>query len=402
MNIPWYGEKTDKGKPIALMSPIAFAKCCAEHGLEPPRSAAKTSPAFMAWAKKHAGTVPVQAAIAMQESRSINRTLKMVLSIDARRGRDKKVHVSLKYGGASTLRWAGEGGFNMQNLTTKAINDVDVRGLFSAEPGHVFINGDLGQIEARALLWKVGDVEQLEMIRGGMDVYEAHARRTMGYTDPRPMSEGDPLGRKIAKARVLGLGYQCWADRFLDFCKSMGLDLLMGHDLPDDLPLAKRAELERVEAVRVCTAFREANPGVTSFWANLDAMLRHHIGKDMFIELPSGRSLTYRGVHVNQKGDIVCYPQAGGTPAPFYGGKLVENYIQAMSRDILAGMILRVEREIGPVILHVHDEIICQVPKDRAEWASAKMKEIMTTPPSWAHDLPLACQPRIVTRYDKD
>ena len=421
MGIPWYGEKNDKGKPIALMSPIAFAKCCADHGIEPPRSAAKTSPAFMAWAKKHAGTVPVQAAIAMQESRSINRTLKMVLSINARRGRDEKVHVSLKYGGASTLRWAGEGGFNMQNLTTKAINGVDVRGLFSAEPGHVFINGDLGQIEARALLWKVDDQEQLDMIRGGMDVYEAHARRTMGYTDPRPMGEGDPLGRKIAKARVLGLGYQCWADRFLDFCKSMGLDLLMGKGpfrkttqhsdgserattpvMPDDIPLAKRAELERVEAVRVCTAFREANPGITAFWANLDAMLRHHIGKDMFIKLPSGRSLTYRGVHVNQKGDIVCYPQAGGTPAPFYGGKLVENFIQAMSRDILAEMILRVENEIGPVILHVHDEIICQVTEDRAEWASAKMKEIMTTPPSWAPDLPLSCQPRIVTRYDKD
>ena len=78
-----------------------------------------------------------------------------------------------------------------------------------------------------------------------------------------------------------------------------------------------------------------------------------------------------------------------------------ENIVQATARDLFGEMILKVEDAGFPVVLHVHDEIICEIPEDDAEEALAQITEIMSTPPTWANDLPVAAEGAILDRYTK-
>jgi len=113
-------------------------------------------------------------------------------------------------------------------------------------------------------------------------------------------------------------------------------------------------------------------------------------------QTPAGRPLRYFNPARGQASAV-----KGKAPARFYGGKLVENYIQATARDVLAGMILEIEKAGLPVVLHVHDEIIIEVPEEAAQDALATVRRIMTTPPKWAQDLPLECEAATAGRYGK-
>ena len=378
---PWAGTQFE-GKPVPLTSPRAWARWCAAEGVLPPASIAQKSEALQTWLSQDHPPAAVEIVEAFQGYRSINRTLKVVKSMGGRSEGDT-CYPSLKYFGAHTGRWAGDAGLNMQNLTTREVGGVHLRHLFGCAPGETFVICDLGQIEARVLLWMVEDNAQLDLIRGGMDVYEAHARTTMGYRDPRPMSEGDPTQRKMAKARVLGLGYGCGASRFHSLAKEWGLSVTPA------------------EADEIVTGYRKANPGITALWKSQDDKFRGNIGGDWFMKLPSGRHLPYRNIRVNQGTHQVMAETVLGHPLGYYGGKLVENQIQGIARDILRDKILDVEREIGNVVLHVHDEIVVKTSVDGAEEVAKRLEAIMTCSKDWYGTLPLAATATITRHFDK-
>jgi DNA polymerase len=85
-----------------------------------------------------------------------------------------------------------------------------------------------------------------------------------------------------------------------------------------------------------------------------------------------------------------------------YGGKLLENIVQAFARDVLAHAMLELDKLGYSIVLHVHDEVVVEVPASEAEAALDTINEVLATPPDWAADLPLAAAGFISNRYRKE
>jgi DNA polymerase I-like protein with 3'-5' exonuclease and polymerase domains len=385
LEIPWIDEDTGPAARKAL------AEACRAAGVPPPRSTAKTSPEFDAWLEEYGERVPFVAAL--QDWRQTKRLLD-VFTAFRDRSIDGVLPYSLKYGGAShTMRWSGDSGLNLQNLARSPLKSryakeaVYSRECLMAPPGFVFVGADLAQIEPRVVMWLSGDEAAMDMVRGGMCVYEAHARQYEGYTDPRPLkvvAETDPKAkalRQFCKAVHLGLGYGMGAGRFMDTAKAQA-----------------GVELGAVEAERVVKAFRDGHPGITALWRKVGyAVCRS--GKSE-IELPSGRRIRYFDTY-NDGTDWRTRVERGGPAYKIHGPKVTENLTQAMARDVLALNILQAERAGLPVVLHVHDEIVTCVPEGDAEEAKRELVRIMSTPPEWAPDLPVGVEATISRRYWK-
>lgn len=371
-SLPW----TASGHPPTSRN--AFFLECDRLGLPRPTTTAEKSPEWQDWLDAHEARVPWVRGL--NQWRKLNRT-KEVIGAMLRRTAKDRLHYSLRYYGAAiTGRWSGADGLNLQNLNSKdTAGGIDLRALLVPEPGKVFIVSDLSQIEPRCLAVLTGDEKMLEFLRTGADLYEAHARATMGYTDPRPLKEVDKSLRALAKARVLGLGYSCGASKFVTVAKIMaGLDIS-----PED-------------SERIVTEYRAQNPKITALWDRMQGEFSRVKGPVWAIRTKARRPMRYYKPKDGQASAV-----KGRPPVKFYGGKLVENLIQATARDVLAEMILRIEAAGFPVVLHVHDEIIAEVPVADAPNALAEIRRIMTTPPDWMPSLPLECEATTMEAYGK-
>lgn len=375
--LPWLDMADSKGKPYTPLSRTGLIRCCEDLEIPPPKSTAQNSDAFDKWVGEYGDQAPF--ITALSEYRSVKRTLDVFESI-RRRSEGYTMYFSLKYCGAHTGRWSGESGLNMHNFPRKPVLGCNLRNCFVPKPGMLFVVCDLAQIEARVLLWEVGDEEQLKLIASGMDVYEAHARATMGYNDPRPLEDVDPEMRRYAKVRVLGLGYGAGATTFQKVAAMYGMDL---------------SPREAQKAVR---QYRAKNKKIVDYWKNLERQVKRG-GREndgnYFDELPSGRFLTYREIGSGKLSTVAGRPRGF-----FHGGRLAENRVSAISRDVMAEGIILIERRYD-VKLHVHDEVIVEVPEEEAEEGLAFVQECLSTTPEWAPGLPVSCGGKILTRYDK-
>lgn len=409
-DIPWLGELDAKGKPLTINSRKAFFEACLKAGIPPPKSTADKDPRYEAWLDSYGESAPF--VHALKDHRRINRVLEILKKLRDQTRADGRLRYSLLYFGAHTGRWAGSGGINFQNLSRHplcfdadgklmpkdteakdAATAIDLRSCLIPAPGKKFIVADLAQIEARVTLWYAGDFEQLALLKT-MDVYEAHARRTMGYTDPRKLSvyvkdpdcpESKRTLRQIAKARVLGLGFGMGFKKLREYAKAQ-----IGLDLPEE------------QARRIVTEFRAANPGITALWRRFDTMLRQHVAKKdraLFqVELPSWRTLEYFDFN-EASGGITARDERGGVMKHWHGGILTENMVQATARDVLVENILRIEAAGYSVVLHVHDEVIVEVDADVPEDA---IYQCMAVTPTWAEGLPVDSSVDSAERYFKD
>ena len=171
----------------------------------PPASTDTKSEEFGLWLEQHEKQADF--ILAVQQWRQANRLLSVLETMHEREV-DGTLHYGLKYFGAThTGRWSGDAGLNLQNLPGKAFAGVDARACLVPRSGKRFIIGDFAQIEARVTCWLAGDEGTLALLRSGVDIYEAHARRTMHYSDPRPLKGVNPDMRQFAKCRVLALGF---------------------------------------------------------------------------------------------------------------------------------------------------------------------------------------------------
>jgi DNA polymerase len=246
-------------------------------------------------------------------------------------------------------------------------------------------------------LWYAEDWAQLELLRNGMDVYEAHARRTMGYNRPERLEdyvkseacpEKDRNMRQIAKGRVLGLGFGMGFKRLMEFAKAQ-LGLV----------------LTAAEAKRIVDDFRAANPGIVALWKKLDSAMRLHAyrqaqakrNEPFAIELPSWRSLEYFDVNTSDDG-VRARDERGGNVLHWFGGKLAENLVQSTARDILAEAILRIEAAGHSVVLHVHDEVVVECDPSVTD---EEIHKLMTVTPEWATGLPIDSSVESADRYFK-
>ena len=186
-----------------------------------------------------------------------------------------------------------------------------------------------------------------------------------------PLKEEDPALYKYAKARVLGLGYQCGHVRFKEVARMMaGL------------------ELDPIESKKTVANYRLTNRKIVKLWKYLDASFKSSVGGTFELELPSGRMMTY--FNVQKKGDgYVAKTERGSYYKHFYGGKLTENLVQATARDVFALHILMLEEAGYEVLFHTHDEAVIEAPMGTDP---LEVEKIMSHCPSWLEGCPIGAE----------
>jgi len=379
--IPWAGELNAKGNELPVTSTLELAKECARRGILPPATTDAKSEVFDNWLEENGEKA--EFVKGMQVWRSCNRVLKVLIAMQDRQV-SGRLQYGLKYFGAPhTGRWSGDTGLNLQNQARKPYKGVDTRACLIPAPGKLFLIADYSQIEARVTTWLAKDEPVLEMLRGGLDIYEAHARQTMRYTDPRPLAEVDPGMRQFAKCRVLALGFGLGGPKFKAIVK-----------------LWTGVDITATQAKQMVADYRRSNRGIVKLWGVLEDGARRSQGENFELQLPSGRTINYFDV-ASIRDKLTARVTRGGPRKSIYGGLLCENCSQATARDLLARAILRVEAAGLPVVLHVHDEIVCEVPEGDAEAGAQEMKELMRALPDWAEGLPVDCSVEIKKEYGK-
>jgi DNA polymerase len=347
-----------------------------------------------------------KARLAMKSAPQVTKRLQNMIHIAERTG--GVLPVSLKYCGAHTGRFSGDGGINLQNLPAHVSGLAgQIRGLLRAGEGHSLVIADAAQIEARVLAWLAGQNDLVDAFARGEDIYSVFASTVFGEEVRKPRSGDSPelkakleVRRKLGKVAVLGLGYQMGKDRFIGQVRFN----------PDLAAMLNDNTLSEAFLVEVHATYRRTYANIPALWyAVQDAFctaLRQGRGNAAGIEftrdgdviyaqLPSGRRLCYHEPNETMTGDL---EYVGGK---LYGGLLVENIVQAISRDILVDAMLELERSRRTVVLTVHDEIVLQVPAAEAKQALAETTNALSATPAWAPGLPLATEGRIADRYGK-
>ncbi|HSZ57572.1 MAG TPA: DNA polymerase [Tepidisphaeraceae bacterium] len=333
----------------------------------------------------------------------------------------------LVYYGAHTGRFAGGGQFNVQNLGRKGLG-AKVRNLLIPRPGCAFVIGDLAQIEARITAWYAGQEDMLEAFRQNRDQYSEFAAARLGREvrkscpdDPDALKARLDSDRQVGKQAVLGLGFGMGTLTFMNRLRAE----------PDAARLFDAGELDALKCRQIVRDYRRHYFMIPRFWAALEESMRAAIdgmdGKagcvrfdcaDQLVRvwLPSGRALRYPDArleqtqrtirYINDRGDEDEFTPEGdsivyGNNTTLYGGKLCENVVQALARDILVEAVLRLEDRGYRVLFHVHDEVVVEVEQDRAEFALRAVEEELSKELGWSAGLPIACEVQAAAKYQK-
>jgi DNA polymerase len=342
---------------------------------------------------------------------------------------DGRLRDSQRYYGAHTGRWSGKG-MQLQNLprpddeyedwshellahvadavTSHALApgghdliNVLLRATLTASPGNTLVVCDFSSVEARATAWAAGDRAAVDVFRSGADPYLVAASRIYG----REIT-GKGHERTVGKMAELACGYGGGPGAYEKFARTMSVDI-------SDL-----------DTRAIVTAWRELHAPIVQLWRDLERAFKRAISdgrsswvscfevvpgaSDVAIFLPSGRPIVYREARLVTDGTWADgSPRTSirfvGTRGPeyTYGGKLTENVIQAMCRDLMADALVRAEAAGLCPVMHVHDEIVCDVPASAGQDAFGELRLIMTTPPAWAAGFPVGADGFVARRYRK-
>ena len=324
-----------------------------------------------------------------------------------------------------------------------------LRGLLIAGRGRRFVSADYANIEGRKLAWLAGNTLLLEAFAQGDDIYVDMAAYVFGV-DP---SEVTPAQRFLGKVIILGCGFGMGPAKFRATCEAFGIDLKMVLSAaeryefvvdpldPEAYPTQEAADEAMVvmASEKVIRAYREKNASHKALWyaleaAAIDAIRRPgetvNCGPGAFsyrmeldgkvptllVRLPSGRLLFYPHAKLEPtetpwgetKDQMVYRTNIATSGANMwgwtstYGGKLTENIVQALARDILVEAMLRLEDGGYRVVFSVHDEIICEAPESGdPDVQLSEMRQLMTVVPVWAKGLPLATEGWFGQRFRK-
>lgn len=297
-----------------------------------------------------------------------------------------------------------------------------IRQCFVADEGRLLVSADFSQIEARVLLWLAGDEEGLEVFRRfdaglGPDVYCVAATKMFG----EPIVKEDPR-RQAGKVAVLSCGFAAGPDAVDRFAAKNAINLVDAGTNSLQVVEGWRRATPLVAGREIGKTFmdekgRERNVRRGGLWRELESAAWDAImggdgspwwrfdGTDLYLLLPSGRAMRYRHArietvekHGKMKDTVVFFNPEKNRRVATYGGKLTENLVQAVARDLLADAMVRVE-EVAPIVMHTHDNIV--VESDRPEEHLAAVLTIMRTPPAWAAGLPVGADGHYGRRFTK-
>lgn len=287
-----------------------------------------------------------------------------------------------------------------------------VRGALVAECGNKLVIADLSNIEGRVLAWLAGEDWKIEAFKAydrgeGPDLYKVTAGRILGK-DPYEVTKGERQTQGKVPELAGGYGGALGAYRKMggDTFNAMNDDAIMDivHGWRRGHPATKKLWYDVEGAVR--SAVR--SPG-ESFEVRGLLRIDTARGPDDVdytrIRLPSGRYLCYRNLHINDAGQLVYegtnqYTRKWELLETYYG-KLVENIVQAVARDVFMAGLRKAEEEGYPIVLRVHDELVCEVP-DELAFTHEALADMMSTNPGWAIGLPLSAAGFSSYRYRKE
>ena len=369
---------------------------------------------------RHSPSALRMLAIRRELGKTSNRKYRAMLDCVCNDGRIRGL---LQFCGASrTGRWAGRL-VQVQNLPQNHLKDIDyartvvkhgdleefcmnysnptqvlselIRTAFIAKEGHTFHVCDFSAIEARVIAWLAGEEWVLDVFRGGGDIYCATAGQMFGCKVEKHGANSEL--RQKGKIAVLALGYGGGVAAL----EAMG---------------GSRMGLTQPEMRDIMQRWRSANPHIVRFWSVIESAATRAIktGESvtihrgivvscrwgmLLITLPSGRTICYPratiGMEYNDgwRGDheIIEYEGCNQTTKKWesirtYGGKLTENVVQAIARDILGCIILRAHRAGLGIVFHIHDEIVVEATPQQT---LQDVEQIFSQPIDWCRDLPL-------------
>lgn len=300
-----------------------------------------------------------------------------------------------------------------------------MRGFIAAPKGKKLTVSDLAQIEARVLPWLAREMPLLEAFKKGRDPYVDFAAKNMykrpyddcfGYDSElkRFVLPDFTRPRQIGKSAVLGAGFGLGKDKFVEYCDNS--DIFITSE----------------EAALAIGAYREAHPNIVRFWGRAEAaavmavenagqivelggtgitLYVEHYDEQLYwlrVKLPSGRCISYFrpkvriGTKWGRTIKILSYRRewnGGSYREDTYGGKLTENWVQAIARDIIALGAMAAEAAGYPVFLIVHDEVITLC--DENFGSAAELSELLCIKDDWITDLPLVAEGKEMVRYGK-
>jgi DNA polymerase len=364
--------------------------------------------------------------------------VKKINALLARAGDDDRVRGAFRYHGAATGRWAGEG-FQPQNLKRPVVDDLAAaidavatgdyghvkelyprplavvgdcsRSMIDAAPGYVLIGADFSSIESRVLAWIAGEgwksdaYRRFDATRDPRDEPYCETACKIFRVPSGSYTKGSPE-RDVGKTCDLAFGYQGGLHAWRKFEPNKFTD----------------AEVETFK-----TEWRAAHPAIKRFWHDIDraAVLavreRGQVvrcgridlkttGAFLLLKQPSGRKISYPQPRLvvesgSKRHRVVFADNAAGqfkdcrNGQGAYAGTWTENIVSGIARDLLAAAMLRVEAAGYPIVLHVHDELVCEVPIGFG--SVEEFTHLMTRKPAWALDLPITASAWTGPRYRK-
>lgn len=340
---------------------------------------------------------------------------------------DRARGITQYYGAGRTGRWAGRL-IQLQNLPQNHLDDIGtvrelvrqrdletlelcfdsvpdtlsqlIRTALIAKPGHTFLVADYSAIEARVIAYLAGERWRMDVFAQGGDIYCSSASQMFKV----PVVKHGVNGHLRQKGKVAELA--CGYGGGIGALKAFGAD---------------KMGLTEPEMQDIVTQWRLASPTIPRFWRDAERAAKnalenpgrtftipcgvgyHRDADGLRCRLPSGRLLTYWGARLDKDGTI-CFMGQNQTTRKWektdtWGGKLVENIVQAYARDCLATAMLRLAHEGYNIVFHVHDEIIAEAPEG-ARWED--MADIMGQPIDWAPGLILKAEGYDTKFYMKD
>lgn len=377
-----------------LMSNPKFADVLQRYGVEVPTKISPTTGAItFAFAKTDTGwkeleeewaddpvvsailSARVSAKSTLEESRT-QRLLHIAKTY-------KLFRIPLRYYAAHTGRYGGMESINAQNFPR--VDKSRMRFAIKAPKGHVVMAADLAQIEARINAWLSGQKDLLQAFREKRDIYAEFATRSTGVDTKKGRSKDDDKRRFGGKTCILGLGFGMSDGKLKSTLRRDGL------------------KVELLECTKWVQTYRTVYSYIAMHWRKLDSYIPiMAVGaarvKDgpitiakQIATLPNGMALVYNKLRQVQSDKYSgwVYDFANETRT-LWGGKLTENFVQALARLLIMEYMLEIKRTLGlSPCLQQHDELDYVVPEQYAEKVKKALEKIMRVPPAWAPDLPV-------------
>lgn len=340
---------------------------------------------------------------------------------------DNRIRGMFQYYGTRTGRWVGKI-VQLQNLPKNSIpyitdirklvreNDIEaltmvfdnipdilsqlLRTAFISPKNTIFSVADFSAIEARVISWIAEEQWRLNVFKEDGKIYESTGEKMFGV--PKELITKGSVLRDKAKISELALGY----GGGIGALKRMG---------------GEKMGLSDLEMRNLVDKWRLANPRIVHLWSEIDNGVRNVIknktplscankklliqyeNEYLTIQLPSQRKLFYRNARIEN--NTIIYEGIQDSrqwgKIETYGGKLTENIVSGIARDVFAETMINLEKNNFPIVCHIHDEFISEIPDTNAKELNAKMIQIMQTPPKWASNLPLNAEGYITSFYVK-